>query len=350
MSTATRWYATREAVKAAVGIDGAKSDALIAAKIEAATADVERLMRPRIFIPETTTKYFDWPQRSRGRSGSLYLDDLDLLAVTLLQTQAQDGSPVTIAPADYYLEPANRPPFKRIDIDRASSAAFATGISAQRSIGVTGRWAFSEDTAAAGALAEAVDGSETELQVTDASLIGVGDTLLIGTEALFVSEKGLLDTSADLNDTLTADLKDQTVTVSDGTKVHQGEVIQLESEQMLVRSIAGNDLSVDRAYNGTTLAAHSTGINVYALRSLTVVRGVNGTTAAAHDTATTIRKYVVPADIVELCIAEAIAHLKQDQSGWTGQISGGEAGQQVRMVDLFFLRKSIKEKYKQVTF
>ena len=48
--------------------------------------------------------------------------------------------------------------------------------------------------------------------------------------------------------------------------------------------------------------------------------------------------------------AYAIAHLKQGESGWTGQISGGEGAIAVRMVDLFHLRQRLIEKYGKVSF
>lgn len=348
-STATRWYCSVDVLKRAVGIAGADRDTVLAFYVEAASADIETLLGRR-FIPETAEKLFRWPP-ARGGGSVLGLDDLDLLAVTSLKAKAQDSSPTTIAAADYFLEPANLgPPYRRIEIDLSSSAAFEAGDTPQRSISVTGRWGYSEDTKAAGALAEADDGSEVALDVTDASLIDVGDTILIGSEAMFVSAKAALTTGTTLNDTLTADQNDVTVTLTSGAAVKQGEVILLDSEKMLVESISSNDLTVKRAYDGSVLAAHSTGITVYAYRTLTVIRAVNGTTAATHSSAAAITKYAPPADIVELCLAMAVGHLKQGESGWTGQISGGEAGVQVRMVDLFYLRQRAVEKYGRLSF
>ena len=349
MSNATRWYTTREAVKLAVGIAGSELDALIDSYIESASADIERLLEGRHFIPVTATKNYRWPQY-RGDPLVLRFPDQDLIAVTTLQAKAQDASPTTIASTDYFLEPQDQgPPYSRIEIDLSSSAAFESGDTPQRSIAVTGRWGYREDTRAAGATAEALDSSETGVDVTDASLIGVGDTLLIDSEAMFVTAKAALTIGTTMNDTLTADLDDVTVTLADGTAAKVGEVLLFDSERMLVESITGNNLTVKRAHDGSVLAAHSTGITVYAFRTLTVVRGVNGTTAASHLTAATISKYAPPADVADYCRAYAIGHLKQGQSGWTGQISGGEAAVNVRMVDLFYLGKALQEKYGKVT-
>lgn len=352
-SNATRWYTTREAVKAAIGVGGAAIDKVIDTYIEAASSDIE-LEFLRYFIPQTLTRTFRWPQRSSaGRDLTvLRFPDEDLIAITTLQTKAQDSSPTTVSSADYFTEPNNLgPPYNRVEIDLSSTSAYESGATPQRSISVAGRWGYREDTRAAGALAEALDSSETEVQVSDASKIDVGDTLLVESEAMFVSERAPLTTGTTLNDTLTADMDDVTVTLASGAAAKQGEVLLLDSEKMLIEAITGNDLTVKRAYDGSRLAAHSSGITVYAYRSLTVVRSVNGTTAATHADTTAISKYAPPAVISDLCKAMAIAHLKQGESGWTGQISGGEGAVQVRMVDLHFLRERAKRELTgQVTF
>lgn len=349
MSNAARWYTTREALKAIASIAGTDNDAVIDGFIEAASEDIEQILDRR-FIPETATKLFRWPQLG-GSPLTLQMPDMDLLAVTTLKAKAQDTSPTTIVSADYFLEPNNLgPPYDRIEIDLSSDAAFEAGDTPQRSISVLGQWGYSNATKAAGALAEADDGSETALDVTDASLIGVGDTILIGTEAMFVSAKTVLTTGTTLNDTLTADLNDVTVTLASGAAVKTGEVLLLDSEKMLVQSISGNDVTMRRAVDGSVLAAHTTGITVYAYRTLTVERAVNGTTAATHANAAAILKYAPPADIVELCQAIAIGHLKQGQSGWTGAIGGGEGAVAVKQVDLFYLRQRAIEKYGRLTF
>lgn len=347
MSTATRWYTTREAVKAAVGIAGASLDALIDSYIEAASQKVESEIRRR-FIPETAIKYFPWPAPEQGRT-VIFLDRLDLLAVTALLADAQGASPITIDAADFFLEPVNDgPPYSRIEIDTGSDAAFETSESPQRSVSIAGRWGYSETTKTAGALAaEIASTTATTCTATDASLIGVGDTLLIESEALFVSGRALADTTADLGGNLTAAESNTTVPVDDGTLVKQGEVITIDSERMLVESIAGNNLTVQRAYDGSTLAAHTSGADVYAPRLLTVVRGVNGTTAATHAVAKAIAKYAPPADITDLCRAEAIARHEQGRSGWTGQIGGSEGSVETRMFNLHQMWRNAHAKYRR---
>jgi len=350
VSNATRWYCTREAVKAAVGMPGADLDSLLDSYVEAASEDVESFLGRR-FIPETAIKYFRWPPLIGG-GYVLQLDDLDLIAVTLLQAAALDTTPTTIVAADFFTEPVNSgPPYTRIEIDQSSSAAFESGDTSQRSIAVTGRWGYGEDTKAAGALAEADDGSETALEVTDSSLIGVGDTIKIGTEAMFVSGKNLLTTTATNSAALAANRAETTIAVNTGTLIKAGETITIDSERMFVESISANNLTVQRAYDGSTLASHLITQTLYAPRTLTVVRAVNGTTAAAHDTAAAIVKYAPPADIVEYCRAHAIAHHQQGRSGWTGVVPNTEGGAvETKMFGIWAMKQALIEKYGRVSF
>jgi hypothetical protein len=350
VSNATRYYCTREAVKAAVGIAGADLDSLLDSYIEAASEDVESFLGRR-FIPETDTKYYPWPPRIGGGT-ILQLDDEDLIALTTLKAAAQDSTPTTIVAADYFLEPVNSgPPYSRIEIDLSSSAAFASGDTSQRAISILGRWGYCEDTKAAGALAEADDGAETALDVTDSSLIGVGDTILIGTEAMFVSGKSLLDTGTNTaGAALTASKSGTTVPVVDGTKIKAGETITIDSERMFVESISANNLTVQRSFDGSVLATHASPSDIYAPRTLTVVRAVNGTTAAAHLDAAAIVKYAPPADIMEYVRAVTIAHHQQGRSGWTGVIGGSEGGAiETRMFGIWSMKQALIEKYGRVS-
>jgi hypothetical protein len=315
------WLASREATKRAAKIEGTDSDTLLDRLIADASKRFEDETN-RFFIPRTLTRYYDYDRPLR-----LWLD-ADLLSVTSLYKKSQDTTPVEIVTADYYLEPINDgPPYECIEIDLASNATFEPGDNtAQRSIRVIGSWGYSATTAAAGALAEADDGSETALDVTDASLIDVGDTILIGSEQMFVSAKTVLDTATDTSGPFPADRAATTVNVDAGTKIKTGEIILIDSERMLVESITGNALAVARAYDGSTLADHNGSVNVYAYRTLTVTRGENGTTAAVHNTAAAIVKYTPPADVIEQIIDEVIAAWAQQQSAWGRVIGVGEGG------------------------
>lgn len=340
-------YTGLEAVRRAAGIRGSDQDSVLLRIIEAASRRIDRETRRR-FIPLTATRLFDWPQEIGDSSTILWIHD-DLLAVTELLTKAQDASPTTISATDYFLEPQRYgPPYNRIEIDASSTASFESGDTPQRSISVAGRWGYSEDTEGAGVLSAAITSvTATSISVSNASLINVGDTLLIDSEQCYVSARAALDTTANTNGALNADKAQTTVTVTDGTQVNAGEVILINSERMYVESVVGNDLTVNRAYDDSTLAAHADAQDVYTYRTLTVERGVNGTTAATHLISTVISKYLPPYDIIELCIAETIAAYHQERSGWGRVVGTGEGAQELSGRELGNLRKQTIAYYRR---
>jgi hypothetical protein len=338
------WYTTREVVKRALGITGADRDTLVDETIEAVSGDIVNAHHRR-YIPKTETRKYAWPQPGASQKFILYLDE-DLLSVSSL---TKDGSDVTaIASGDFSLEPTNLgPPYSRIELDLSGTAFFSAKDTPQDAIRVTGSWAFSNDTKAAGTVDDSggINTTDTTLEISDASKVDVGDTLLVETEQLFVSERATKDTTANVTTSLTADASNVTVVVNTGSLVKKGEVILVDSEKMLVTDVTGNNLTVQRAYDGSTLAAHSQPIDVYAYRSLTITRAVNGTTAATHADTTAITKYQPPAKIRELARAEAIAHYTAEKGGWTGVVSAGEAAIETRMKALGDLRQQVRRQY-----
>jgi hypothetical protein len=121
----------------------------------------------------------------------------------------------------------------------------------------------------------------------------------------------------------TASNADVSLTVTDGTKYTAGETLLLDSERMLVVDIAGNVLTVKRAWDGSALATHS-GAEVYAPRSLTVTRGALGTTAATHLNGAALSRWTYPGLVTELNIAEAINTFLQKTSGYARTVGEGD--------------------------
>ena len=68
------------------------------------------------------------------------------------------------------------------------------------------------------------------------------------------SETAAADSTADLDEDL--DATETVVTVTDGSVFAAGDVIQIESEEMIIASIATNDLTVTRGTGGTTATTH----------------------------------------------------------------------------------------------
>jgi hypothetical protein len=316
----TGWYATRESVKRTLdSASTARNDVEVDRALTSATDSVSTLCH-RVFNPVTATRYFDWPGRQFSRPWRLWLDYDEVVSLTSLTAGG-----VAIAASDYFLEPVNLgPPFDRIEINLASASAFAPTTTYQRAIAATGVFGYRVDTAAAGTVAEVLDASETGVDVSDSSTIGVGSILLVDSERMIVTGRSMLTTAQTLQTPLTASNADVAVAVSTGSAYNVGEVILLDSERMLIVDIAANTLTVKRAYDGSVLATHA-GSTIYAPRTLTVERGALGTTAASHLTAAPISLHVWPGLVNQLCIAEAVTELIQGGAGYARTIGSGEA-------------------------
>ena len=332
-------YCTREAVKAALDIaETARSHGQIDRAVEAAAENIEGLCH-RKFLPWTGTRYFDWPDRNSPVPWRLWLDENTLISVTSITSGGVEVS-------EYFLEPANDgPPYDRIEVDRSSSSSFTSGSTPQRSIAVTGVWGYTADTASAGALAEDVDASETDIDVTDVSSIGVGTVLKMDSERVIVGEKTFITTGTTLSSNVDALNSVNYVDVGDGTSIHAGEVIQIDTERMLVFDVIANRVYVKRGWDGTVLAAHTSTTAVYAPRRLSVTRAALGTTAATHSNGASVLRQRVPVLIEQLAVAEAISSLMQEQSGYGRVIGAGESQMEASGKGLRALRDDVYRRY-----
>lgn len=333
-------YARREDVKGALDVaETARSDARIDRALESASRSVEKLCR-RKFHPTLATRYFDWPGEGRySRSWRLWLDGDEVLEVTALVSGG-----TTIASSDYHLEPANDgPPYDRIEIDLASSAAFRSGDTHQRAIAITGVFGgWSQEEQVADALGViAVDHST--LTFSDPSMLGVGDTVRIDDEYIFLVGRGYADSAQNLQADLNASQAAAGVDVQDGEGYAAGEVILIDSEAMLVQAVAGDTLIVKRAWDGTTLAAHTSPADIYASRAFTVLRGQLGSTAAAHADGADAFRLVPPGLVTDLTIAEAITRLQNEGAGYARTAGAGEAAREVSGNQLGVLREDCRQ-------
>lgn len=312
--------------------------------IESGTRSVDNRCH-RTFHPYVATKKFLWPDRnSSALAWRLWLDQDDVLSLTSLISGG-------VAITDYFLEPQRSgPPYTHLEIDLAGQGTFSAADTNQRAITAIGTWGYGSDTQAAGALSGAVAStSATTLTVTDGSLVGIGDLLLIDSERVIVTDRALVTTAQTLQTPMTALTSNTSVVVSTGTAFHPGEVITLGSEQMLIQFITANTLTVERAVNATVLAAH-TGSTIYVPRTLTVVRGANGSTAATHLDATAVSRSLVPSPVRSLAVAESLVELQQGAAGYARTAGSGEnervigpgpgLGDLRREVDLGFARRA----------
>lgn len=305
------WYTTREAVKSALDVkETARSNAQVDRAIEAASREIEGCLHRR-FYPEVRTLAFDWPNAQRARPWRLWLDANELISVTTLTAGG-----VTIAPGDVLLYPTGGPPYSRLEVDLGSSAAFSSGDTHQQAISITGLYGYRADETTAGTLAAAVSTTTaTTISVSDSAAIGVGDIVRVDDERMIVTGKSMLTSGQTLQTPLTASAANVTVAVTTGSDFAVDEVILLDSERMLIVDIAGDNLTVRRAWDGSVLAAH-TGSTIYAPRALTVERGALGTTAATHSDGADIVRHVPPGPVVALCVGLSLAQLLGEQSGY----------------------------------
>lgn len=323
----TPFYATREEIKAELDVkETARSNARIDRALADATDAVHGLCK-RVFYPTLATRSFDWPNSQSGTSYRLWLDDSELISVTTLTSGG-----TTIAAADYFLEPNQYgPPYNRLEIDLASSAAFGGGDTHQRDITITGLFGYRNDETTAGTIVEALDATETGVDVDAAAsaAVGVGSLLRIDSERVIVTGRAQLDTGQTLGGSITNVNNIVTVAVQSGAAFASGESILIDSERMLVEDISGNNLIVKRAWDGSTIAAHTVGAVIYAPRTLTVIRGALGTTAATHSSGASVYRWDAPGPVRQLCVAEALVDLLQGRSGYARTAGSGESEREV---------------------
>lgn len=320
----SNWYTTRENVKGAMdAAAGRDIDRQIDRLIPQVSRSVDSILRTWL-IPRTETRIL--PYSRRWVKGRRLFFDADLISLTSLKDRG--GERTLTEGTHFILQPENLgPPYSWAEILTSQALGFEAGATTpQQSFEITGQWATWSDTRDAGELGAAIaDTTATSAQVKDGSLVGVGSTLLIETEQLFVSGRDSIDLGVNLAADLAADDSEETVTLGDpADDLQEGEVIRIGSERMLVTDVdSATSVQVERAHDGTTLAAHSSGADIYVFRRYAVERGVNGTTAAAHLDDTAISAYVAPPEIEQLVDAEVIAAFMQGRSGW-GRTAGGE--------------------------
>jgi hypothetical protein len=314
-------YCTREDIKSAADIlQTADYNVHVDSAIQSARDDVDRLCKRR-FYNVTGTQYWDWPNFQRAYPWRIWFDERELADVTVnvpVVTTGGVSSPQVIPSSAIFWGPWNySPPYTYLELDRSQSYAFGIGSTPQRDVTITGTFGYWTQTRPAGTLAGSATSSVTSITVSDSAETGVGDTLIIDSESVLVSDKAYADTGQAQTGPgcTTAQANDNILEVGTGSGINAGELLQLDAEVMLAVSVTGNYVSVIRAYDGSTLAEHSNA-EVYAGRLLTVLRGQFGTTAASHSGSAAISALLYPAQVRELAIAESLNYVAQKSSAY----------------------------------
>lgn len=346
------WYCTREDVKSALDVkETARNHAQIDRLIGSSSRSIEQRMHRRKFYPTVAVRRIDYPTEytNPNRRWRLWLDEHELISAATVMSGG-----VEIPAADYFLEPFNEgPPYTHVEIDLDSTAYFGHGTTHQREVVIDGVFGYTDATIGTGALAEALDDSETGVNVNASCSagVGVGSIIKVDSERMIVTDRSMLSTGQTvLTTALTAQLNNQTILVTDGTAFAVGEILLIEAERMLIVDIAGNTLVVHRAWDGFAVAAHPVGATIYAPRTLTVERGALGTTAASHSDGAAVVAHWVPPLIRQLCIAETITGLQQEVSAYGRVVGSGDNQRESESPGLEDLRERAYQAHGRLVF
>jgi hypothetical protein len=320
-------YATREQVQRALDVkETARAAAQIDRALDSASRSVEGLTHRR-FYPQIATRYFDWPNRQYAPPWRLWLSAAnELISITTLTTGG-----TTIAASDFFLRRSDQldePPYTLLELDLDSNAAFGGSATQQRDITILGLYGHSNNETTAGTLAAAVSSTTATTVTVDgpaSAALGVGSVLRVDSERMIVAGRTQVTTGQALLVPVGAGKAEETLQVTTPSAYTPDEVLLLDSERMLITDVS-SVLTVKRAWDGSTLAAH-TAPTIYAARTLTVQRGSLGTTAATHSNAAPAYRWDPPGPVNALTIAEAMNTLLQEQAGYgrTIKTAGGRS-------------------------
>jgi hypothetical protein len=180
-------YLGLQSFKAAITIPSADSadDARLRAVLEAVSQQIDQECG-RTFRTYLATRYL-----SADQAGRILLD-ADLLSVITLKGDAASARTYTDlwAVTDYDLIPdnavADRSPYQEIATAPSGEFGFPTG--ARRGVQIVGKWGYWEDLFALSAtLNEALDATETGVDVTAVTELEVGQTILVDAEQMYVT-------------------------------------------------------------------------------------------------------------------------------------------------------------------
>lgn len=324
------WYTTRERIYESLEVtETARARKLVDHLIGASSRDVEGLLRRR-FYPETKVLKVDWPNNQFAPPWEIHVfGDNEVIEVNSI-----DAGGTSIDPGDVLLrrwDDKPEPPYQIIQINQTSGAVFQSGTTWQEAIQLNVDTGFNPtDTSYVdGLLGEGINSTVRSFLIDpsdEATLdIGVGSLIVIGTERMQVTNRRMADTVVNTADVLGDNMSDRFVSTTDGTAFVVGETIQIDAERMRVDEITGNNLSVTRAWDGSTLDDHASGVDIYAQRIFNVQRGVLGSTPAGHSLADEISSHRFPEPIETLTAAKTLVAIEQTASAYARVVGSGPA-------------------------
>ena len=319
MSVNRACYATRQDVMSAPDIQQVQDYARhVDSAIEAGSRAVDALCH-RKFWNHIRTLQYEWPNFQRAYPWRIWFDEGELADVTVLPPVVTSGGVLIPDSAIFWSGSSNYyPPYRYMELDRSQSYSFGTGSTPQRNVLITANTGYWAETKPAGTITANVNASVTTVAVSDSSVTGVGDVLIVDSESMLVRDMTWSDTSQTVNSGgTTAQANDNVINFGGGGVISPGETILIDAEWMLVLSApSASTIVVERAYNESILTTHAGGTAISAQRSCTVSRGFGGTTAASHTSATPAVTQLIPDLVHELAVAEALNYVFQKTSGY----------------------------------
>jgi hypothetical protein len=346
-------YATREQVTSALEhMETAHNGPLIDGLLLSSSRGIDRLTHRR-FYPERRTVRLDWPNYSYAPTWEI---DLGVNEMISAETITSGGTVITDEIILRRYDGIDEPPYSLLQIDLSSSAAFAAGTTWQQANVLTGLFGDkdTETTLARGQLSADINASVTTISVEPSTAtglldIGTGSLLLVGTERMQVVQRIMADSGATISANVLDTHEATTITSASASSFVVGETILIDSERFRINDIAGTSITVARAFDGSTLAVHSSGASIYAFRSLAVIRGVLGSTAASHTDGDAIYVHQFPPLVNQLCIAETMMGLQQYAAAYGRTIGSGNFIKEFTGAGLMDLRNMVIQAHGRIS-
>jgi len=323
-------YATREQVARSLEVtNAAYAGSLIEAKIDAASRSAEGFLHRR-FYPERRTILKDWPNYSLSPSWEMNLGDQEMITLeAVLSGGVNITSDCRLRRADDLAEP----PYDSLEVLLNTSSSLSAGNTFQQSLSILGLFGYSDtSTALAGAtLGAGIDSSVSLITLNPTSgtyTIGIGSLILIGSERMTIEDRRMVTSGQTINASV-SDIQNARVISSAGAaNFAVGETILIGAERMRIDDIAGTNILVTRAWDGTALTTHTNGDTIFALRTCLVRRGALGSTAAAHNSADPVYVHEYNPLLVELVTAETVVMMEGNASAYGS--TSGTGGRQIQ--------------------
>lgn len=327
------WYTTRGRIYESLEVtETARARKLVDRLIASSSRGIEGLLRRR-FYPETKTLSFDWPNLSAAPPWEIQVEgDNEIVAVNSITSGGESISTADVLLRRWDEKP--EPPYQIVQINQTSNAAFSSGPTWQQAIGLNVITGFNPTDLSFvdGLLSAGIDDNDKSFVIgptAEAELnVDVGSLIVIGSERMQVTNRRMSDVGTNTAGTLGDNQSDELLAVQDGTKFVVGETIQVDAERMRIDEITGNNLTVTRAWDGSTLDEHLTGVDIYSPRTFTVQRGILGTTAATHSLGASITCHRFPDLIEELAEAETIVAIEQSASAYARVVGVGQSARE----------------------